>query len=79
MLESRDFVSDWKAFQASKIPSKGIQLPSLFFTTLQQLEKKVEEKDDAKRLRILELGCECGELSVFLSRERHHTVVGIDI
>jgi 2-polyprenyl-3-methyl-5-hydroxy-6-metoxy-1,4-benzoquinol methylase len=73
MTEHRDFASDWKAFRAEYIPSKGIQLPLLFFDTLNQLEH------DNKQLRILELGSGCGDLSAFLSNERRHSVIGTDI
>lgn len=73
MADPRDFAEDWTAFRAEDIPSKGTQLPQIFFDTLSELEHK------NKRLMIIELGSGCGDLSTILANEWNHSVVGTDI
>ena len=78
----RDSLSDWQAFEADRIPSKGTKVPPLFYKALQQRidEKKSMNTDtSAEQLRILELGCGCGELCRELQAVYGHRVVGIDV
>ena len=94
-LRRDDPVGDWKAFSPEKIPSKGgslAKMPALFVETLEQLERRQQEKSAAEigvlpkkkqcrypeYLSILELGCGCGELSSSL-QIRGHFVHGIDV
>mmetsp|Transcript_11302 Transcript_11302/g.26874 ORF Transcript_11302/g.26874 Transcript_11302/m.26874 type:complete len:704 (+) Transcript_11302:1-2112(+) len=82
---SRDSVADWQTFQADHIPSKGIKVPPLFYKSLQQridekTKKKTEDStDQLDQLRILELGCGCGDLCRELQSVYGHRVVGIDV
>ena len=78
----RDSVADWQAFEADRIPSKGVKVPPLFYKSLQQRideKKKVKTEASAEQLRILELGCGCGELCRELQFVHGHRVVGIDL
>ena len=88
---SSSAVDDWKVFQATAIPSKGIKLPKLLFEMLTNLEEDEEEGDQEeqqhngtkvnvrrRKLRILEIGCGIGELSLYLQK-RGHDITGIDV
>ena len=76
---------DWKRFDANSIPSKGIELPPIFHETLDLARAG---RCGNKPLRILELGCGCGDLSLHLlgicqgqgdTKKEGVMVVGTDI
>jgi len=78
---------NWAAYKASDIPSKGLQLPQLFYDTLQKVETEghapvthaYNPNPAFKLVRTLELGCGCGALSDYLSKVRKHVVIGTDV
>ena len=65
--------ADWAAFAPEAIPSKGARLPPVFDAALSCLEHAAPSG-----LRIVELGCGCGELAAAL-QSRGHEVLGVDV